>query len=116
MVHDNSGQITHTVGVFSDITALHESRARLEHQAYFDALTGLPNRVLLLDRMQHAIAAADRNGDMLAVCYLDLDGFKPRTTPGATPWALAAGGSSRRGCRSWCAPATPSRAWAATNS
>ena len=77
VVHDNSGQITHTVGVFSDITALHESRARLEHQAYFDALTGLPNRVLLLDRMQHAIAAADRNGDMLAVCYLDLDGFKP---------------------------------------
>ena len=44
VVHDNSGQITHTVGVFSDITALHESRARLEHQAYFDALTGLPNR------------------------------------------------------------------------
>ena len=77
VVRDAYGRITHTVGVFSDITTLKETQARLEHQAYFDALTGLPNRVLLLDRIQHAIAAADRAGDMLAVCYLDLDGFKP---------------------------------------
>ncbi|NEX19634.1 EAL domain-containing protein [Thiorhodococcus mannitoliphagus] len=57
--------------------ALHESQRRLEAMAYYDHLTGLPNRRLLLDRLEQVIAVADREGSRLAVCYLDLDDFKP---------------------------------------
>ncbi len=45
--------------------------------AYYDALTGLPNRLLLADRLKQAVAQSNRRGDLLAVCYLDLDNFKP---------------------------------------
>lgn len=71
------GDVSHYVGVFSDISALKEHQFRLEQLAHFDALTQLPNRVLLADRMCQAMALARRNGTLLAVCYLDLDGFKP---------------------------------------
>ena len=54
--------------------ALH--REELEHSAHYDALTGVPNRRLLADRLGIAIARARRTGKFLAVCYLDLDGFK----------------------------------------
>ncbi len=70
-------EITHYVGIFSDITLLKEHQHRLERMAHYDALTQLPNRVLLADRMQQAMARARRRGRLLAVCYLDLDGFKP---------------------------------------
>lgn len=53
------------------------SRQRLEEVAFYDGLTGLPNRLLLGERMQEAMAAAVEGGTQLAVCYLDLDGFKP---------------------------------------
>ncbi len=55
---------------------LREKSRQLEHIAHFDALTGLPNRVLLADRLQQAIAQTQRRGRSLAVAYLDLDGFK----------------------------------------
>jgi diguanylate cyclase (GGDEF)-like protein/PAS domain S-box-containing protein len=77
VVRDEADRITHYVGVLADITVLKESQARLEEMAYYDALTHLPNRRLLADRMRQAMAAADRTGRLLAVCYLDLDGFKP---------------------------------------
>jgi diguanylate cyclase (GGDEF)-like protein len=51
-------------------------REQLEHGAYFDALTDLPNRLLLSDRLQQAMVNCQRHGQMLAVLYLDLDGFK----------------------------------------
>lgn len=57
--------------------ALRDSQSRLEAMAYYDHLTGLPNRRLLLNRLQQAIAVADREGCLVAVCYLDLDDFKP---------------------------------------
>ena len=76
-IRDRDEVVTHFIGLFSDITELKESQERLEHQAYFDALTGLPNRVLLADRLHQAIAQSNRRGDLLAVCYLDLDDFKP---------------------------------------
>lgn len=76
-VRNRAGDISNFVGVFSDITLLKEHQQRLERLAHFDALTQLPNRMLLGDRMQLAMAQAERNGKMLAVCYLDLDGFKP---------------------------------------
>ena len=76
-VHDREGMISHFVGIFSDITLIKEHQQRLEHLAHFDALTQLPNRMLLGDRMQLAMAQTERNGKVLAVAYLDLDGFKP---------------------------------------
>lgn len=59
-----------------DISTLKAHQAQLEHMAHYDALTGLPNRVLLADRLRQAMAQAQRRGQMLAVAYLDLDGFK----------------------------------------
>ncbi|MEY4593515.1 MAG: hypothetical protein RIR18_2410 [Pseudomonadota bacterium] len=76
-VKAKSGELTHYVGIFSDITPLKEHQQRLEQLAHFDALTQLPNRMLLSDRLQHAMSQAERSKELLAICYLDLDGFKP---------------------------------------
>lgn len=62
--------------IVRDITELRQNQAILEHQALHDALTGLPNRTLLKDRMQQAISSARRNGQMVALFLLDLDRFK----------------------------------------
>ncbi len=63
--------------VISDITEQRVQRERLERQAHFDELTRLPNRVHLSMLLADAMRAADRDGFLLAVCYLDLDRFKP---------------------------------------
>ena len=76
-IRDAAGAITHYIGVFSDISLLKQHEEQLRHLAQHDALTGIPNRVLLDDRMRQAIAQASRGGELLAVCYLDMDGFKP---------------------------------------
>jgi diguanylate cyclase (GGDEF)-like protein/PAS domain S-box-containing protein len=76
-VLDENGKLQHNVAIFHDITYLKEHEAQLEHIAYNDALTSLPNRLLLHDRMQQALSKARRNKKLFAVCYLDLDGFKP---------------------------------------
>jgi diguanylate cyclase (GGDEF)-like protein/PAS domain S-box-containing protein len=75
-VLDAHGKPQHYVSLFSDISALKAHQKQLEHIAHFDALTSLPNRVLLADRMHQAIAQTQRRGQLLAVAYLDLDGFK----------------------------------------
>ena len=59
-----------------DITDSKAHRLQLEHLAHFDSLTGLPNRVLMADRMRQGMAQAQRRGQSVAVAYLDLDGFK----------------------------------------
>ncbi len=76
-IKDPHDRVTHHVGIFSDITPHKENEHRLERMAHYDALTQLPNRILLADRMRQAMAQADRSKQMLAICYLDLDGFKP---------------------------------------
>jgi diguanylate cyclase (GGDEF)-like protein/PAS domain S-box-containing protein len=63
-------------GTGRDITAQKQAEARIHFQAHHDALTGLPNRLLLLDRLEHAIAQADRDGHALWVVFVDLDRFK----------------------------------------
>jgi diguanylate cyclase (GGDEF)-like protein/PAS domain S-box-containing protein len=75
-VRDADGQARHYVSLFSDITALKEHQRHLEHIAQYDALTSLPNRVLLADRLKQAMAQTQRREQLLAVAYLDLDGFK----------------------------------------
>lgn len=76
-ITDPQGVVTHYVGISSDITLIKEHEKQLEHIAHYDALTGIPNRLLLADRMRQNIAQAKREHNMLGVCYLDLDGFKP---------------------------------------
>ena len=75
-VADPSLSGEHVVGVLSDISHLHNHAAELDRMAHYDALTGLPNRRLFADRLGQAMARARRSGHPLAVCYLDLDGFK----------------------------------------
>ncbi len=75
-VKDAHGHLQHYVALFSDITAIKENEKKLEHIAHYDALTSLPNRVLLADRLQQALARSQRREHLLAVAYLDLDGFK----------------------------------------
>ena len=70
---DAAGQVVRVLGSFADISFQYEHQKKLE---YNDTLTGLPNRVLLGDRMEHAVAQSKRRGQHLAVAYLDLDGFK----------------------------------------
>ncbi len=64
------------IGVCKDITVEKEHQHQLEYIAHYDTLTGLPNRVLLIDRLQQAMAQGKRREHQLVVAYLDLDGFK----------------------------------------
>jgi len=75
-VIDDSGKVLNYVGVFSDISGFKESEQRLKYMAYHDPLTGLANRVLFRDRVKHAVESADRNGNKIALLYIDLDHFK----------------------------------------
>jgi diguanylate cyclase (GGDEF)-like protein len=76
-IRDEQGLITNYVGVFSNVSQLFQRQHKLEFIANHDALTGLPNRVLLADRLELAIAHAVRTSEIFVVCYIDLDGFKP---------------------------------------
>jgi PleD family two-component response regulator len=69
--------IRHSMERHQLLTELEAARRRETHRATHDALTGLPNRALYFDRLNHAIAQASRRRERLAVLYLDLDGFKP---------------------------------------
>lgn len=75
-VVNTANRVKNYVCLFTDITPIKEQQRQLEHIAHFDSLTQLPNRVLLADRLNQAIAGSHRTGLSLAVLYLDLDGFK----------------------------------------
>ncbi len=70
------GNVVGRVFSLRDITKLRLDEETIRHQAYHDALTGLPNRLLMNDRLRHAIALAQRSGASLALLFLDLDHFK----------------------------------------
>ena len=73
---DEQGVLIHFVALQEDITQRKEHHRQLEHFAHFDALTSLPNRVLLADRLHQAMAQSPRREQRLVVVLLDLDGFK----------------------------------------
>lgn len=75
-IKDSQGEIQHFIALFTDISAIKEHEKELEHLAQHDALTALPNRFLLKDRLSQAIAEAKRYQKYLAIVYIDLDGFK----------------------------------------
>ncbi|WP_231505745.1 EAL domain-containing protein [Guyparkeria halophila] len=75
-ITDEDGAISHYAALFSDITELKENERQIRHLAYYDPLTGLPNRRLFHDRLDLAIAHAHRSGGRLAVLFIDLDHFK----------------------------------------
>ncbi|MHB8842350.1 MAG: sensor domain-containing protein [Candidatus Aquicultor sp.] len=76
LIKDVNGRIIGGVESFEDVTEQKQAAEMLNYIAYYDALTGLPNRMLFYDRFTTAINNASRNGDMLAIIFLDLDNFK----------------------------------------
>ncbi|WP_075880981.1 EAL domain-containing protein [Vreelandella massiliensis] len=75
-VDNSADRSAHFVVVFTDISSQKEYESRLEYLAYFDRLTGLPNRERLTLHLTHAMANARRHGHRVVLAYLDLDGFK----------------------------------------
>lgn len=75
-IRDNEGRVLGCVLVFHNITEKHQLMEQISWQAGHDTLTGLPNRTLLSDRIGQAIAHAQRQEQLLLVCFMDLDGFK----------------------------------------
>jgi diguanylate cyclase (GGDEF)-like protein/PAS domain S-box-containing protein len=75
-IRDQDGELTHYAALFTDISRLKETEARIRDLAYYDPLTGLPNRRLLEDRLQVELSHAARLRSRLAVMFVDLDRFK----------------------------------------
>ncbi|PKN40840.1 MAG: diguanylate cyclase [Deltaproteobacteria bacterium HGW-Deltaproteobacteria-18] len=75
-IRNEAGEITNYVSIFHDITELKRQQDALEYQAQHDALTGLPNRILLGDRLRMALAQLARSDGKLALLFFDLDNFK----------------------------------------
>lgn len=75
-INDHFGRAQYYVAVFSDISDRKKSELALQRLAHYDALTGLPNRTLLHDRLNMAMAAAKRNHEQCAILFIDLDKFK----------------------------------------
>jgi len=77
VVRDGQGRDVRRTGLIQDVTERKAQEARIEHLAYHDALTGLPNRTLLMDRLGQALSQAQRLEQQVAVLFIDLDRFKP---------------------------------------
>jgi len=77
VLKDELDNIVNYVGMFSDITSSKRQQEQLSLMAHYDVLTGLPNRALFVDRFTQAISHSKRTNHQLAVCFLDLDNFKP---------------------------------------
>lgn len=75
-VRDDEGRPTHYVGVFTNLSQLKHHEAQLDHLAHHDPLTGLPNRLLLQSRLEHALDRARRHEQRIGILHIDLDHFK----------------------------------------
>lgn len=76
VIRDSAGNIVNHIGLFSDISLQKKQQDELQRLVHYDPLTGLPNRVLCIDRLQQSMAQVTRHGGKLAVAFMDLDGFK----------------------------------------
>ena len=76
-VHDSALQISHFVGMLQDITDRHHAQEVVRHRSLNDDLTGLPGRVMLQEKLNAALALAERQGGHVGLLFLDLNGFKP---------------------------------------
>ena len=75
-IQDSAGEVSHFISILEDVTAMRAAEAKLEHLAHYDLLTELPNRILFSDYLRQAIALARRNGESVALMFIDLDKFK----------------------------------------
>jgi diguanylate cyclase (GGDEF)-like protein/PAS domain S-box-containing protein len=75
-VKGSGGEVTHHVGTMHDITASKAAEAEIKNLGFYDTLTGLPNRRLLMDRLKQALASSLRSGRGAALLFIDLDDFK----------------------------------------
>ena len=75
-VLDDSGDTSHYIGIFSEVSSESEGDERLYHLAHYDSLCDLPNRLLFFDRLRQTISRARRSKEKIAVMFMDLDGFK----------------------------------------
>ncbi|MFA6314311.1 MAG: EAL domain-containing protein, partial [Sterolibacterium sp.] len=75
-VKDDEGAVTHYIGAQYDITERKASEEKINELAFFDQLTGLPNRTLLLDRLKQTMTASSRSGSFGSLLFIDLDNFK----------------------------------------
>ena len=75
-IQNKNGEAKNYVAVFHDISEMKTKEKQIEYMAYHDPLTGLPNRTLLKDRLEHAIIRARRDAKMLQLIFIDLDNFK----------------------------------------
>jgi diguanylate cyclase (GGDEF)-like protein/PAS domain S-box-containing protein len=75
-LHDATGQVIGVLGIYDDITAQKQAEAQIHRLAFYDALTNLPNRRLLMDRLRQAFSVGARSGQHGALLFLDLDNFK----------------------------------------
>jgi diguanylate cyclase (GGDEF)-like protein/PAS domain S-box-containing protein len=76
-VHDSALQISHFVGMLQDITDRHHAQELVRYRALHDELTGLPGRAMLQEKLNAALAVAERQGGHVGLLFLDLNGFKP---------------------------------------
>ncbi|MGH2778503.1 MAG: putative bifunctional diguanylate cyclase/phosphodiesterase, partial [Actinomycetota bacterium] len=76
VIRNEDGEALHLSGVLSEVTDRKVLELQLQHQAFHDSLTGLANRALFADRVEHALQRAERSGEQVAVLFLDLDDFK----------------------------------------
>lgn len=76
VIRDAAGNILNHIALFSDVSVQRKQQDDLQRLVHFDSLTGLPNRVLFIDRLQQAMAQVTRHRRRLAVAFMDLDGFK----------------------------------------
>lgn len=76
LIKNSRGDIIGMRGIMQDITERYLAHEKIQHQAYHDALTGLPNRLLFHDRLEHALDLQKRSGLLVAILFIDLDRFK----------------------------------------
>lgn len=76
VIYDEQGNMTHIVSAFSDITEEKEAEQKIHQLAFYDALTSLPNRRLVIDRIEHELSTAKRHDHHGAILFIDIDNFK----------------------------------------